>query len=134
MRSGGERGIRTPDTREGMPAFEAGAINHSAISPRPLGTSRQWYFIRLTDAGGSLNRFFSFFRQTKNAICDLIDHLDHFRAKRARVGVEGHARVAVPELRLHFRRMRLFGAMGGEATAEHLKGGVKRDAQFLRIG
>jgi hypothetical protein len=34
MRSGGERGIRTPDTREGMPAFEAGAINHSAISPR----------------------------------------------------------------------------------------------------
>jgi hypothetical protein len=95
MVPGGERGIRTPDTRKGMPAFEAGAINHSAISPRPVGTSRQWYFIRRTDAGGSLNRFFSFFRQTKNAICDLIDHLDHFRAKRAHVGVEGHARVAL---------------------------------------
>jgi hypothetical protein len=40
-RSGGERGIRTPDTREGMPAFEAGAINHSAISPASWFT----YFI-----------------------------------------------------------------------------------------
>jgi len=65
-------------------------------------------------------------------MCDLIDHLDHFRAKCARVGVEGHARVAVPELRLHLRRVRFFGAMGGEATAEHLEGGVKRDAQFPR--
>jgi len=35
--------------------------------------------------------------------------LDHLRAKRASVGVECHSRVDVPELRLHFRRVRLFG-------------------------
>ena len=32
--SGGERGIRTPDTRKGIHAFEARAFSHSAISPR----------------------------------------------------------------------------------------------------
>jgi hypothetical protein len=31
---GGERGIRTPDTRKGIHAFEARAFSHSAISPR----------------------------------------------------------------------------------------------------
>ena len=31
--SGGERGIRTPDTLSGMPVFKTGAINHSASSP-----------------------------------------------------------------------------------------------------
>ena len=40
--SGGERGIRTPDTRKGMPAFEAGAFNHSAISPRLNGSRKQF--------------------------------------------------------------------------------------------
>jgi hypothetical protein len=30
---GGERGIRTPDTRKGIHAFEARAFSHSAISP-----------------------------------------------------------------------------------------------------
>ncbi len=30
---GGESGIRTHDTREGMPVFKTGAINRSAISP-----------------------------------------------------------------------------------------------------
>jgi hypothetical protein len=34
--NGGERGIRTPDTRKGIHAFEARAFSHSAISPRPL--------------------------------------------------------------------------------------------------
>src|ERR1700726_2942515 len=34
-RTGGERGIRTPDTRKGIHAFEARAFSHSAISPRP---------------------------------------------------------------------------------------------------
>lgn len=29
----GESGIRTHDTREGMPVFKTGAINRSAISP-----------------------------------------------------------------------------------------------------
>src|SRR5258708_31296997 len=33
---GGERGIRTPDTRQGILAFEASAFNHSAISPLGL--------------------------------------------------------------------------------------------------
>jgi hypothetical protein len=32
--SGGEGGIRTPDTLSGMPVFKTGAINHSATSPR----------------------------------------------------------------------------------------------------
>ena len=32
--TGGERGIRTPDTRKGIHAFEARAFSHSAISPR----------------------------------------------------------------------------------------------------
>src|ERR1700729_823409 len=31
--SGGEGGIRTPDTLSGMPVFKTGAINHSATSP-----------------------------------------------------------------------------------------------------
>ena len=30
---GGEKGIRTPDTVSGIPDFESGAFNHSAISP-----------------------------------------------------------------------------------------------------
>ena len=34
--SGGEGGIRTLDTREGMPLFESGRFNHSRTSPRPL--------------------------------------------------------------------------------------------------
>src|SRR5471030_3410751 len=37
--SGGEGEIRTPVTRKGKPAFEAGAIDHSATSPR-----RRWRF------------------------------------------------------------------------------------------
>src|SRR5512143_3856849 len=32
--SGGEGGIRTPDTRQGMSAFEADRFNHSRTSPR----------------------------------------------------------------------------------------------------
>jgi hypothetical protein len=32
-RSGGEGGIRTPDTLSGMPVFKTGAINRSATSP-----------------------------------------------------------------------------------------------------
>ena|ERR1019366_7064893 len=36
LNAGGERGIRTPDTRKGIHAFEARAFSHSAISPRPL--------------------------------------------------------------------------------------------------
>jgi hypothetical protein len=35
LNTGGERGIRTPDTRKGIHAFEARAFSHSAISPRP---------------------------------------------------------------------------------------------------
>src|SRR3954447_18038712 len=34
FRTGGEGEIRTPGTRKGTPAFEAGAIDHSATSPR----------------------------------------------------------------------------------------------------
>ena len=30
---GGERGIRTPETREGLPVFKTGAFNRSASSP-----------------------------------------------------------------------------------------------------
>lgn|GEM_PF-3452623 len=30
---GGERGIRTPDTRKGIPAFQASALSHYATSP-----------------------------------------------------------------------------------------------------
>src|SRR5262245_47506815 len=33
--SGGEGGIRTPDTVTRMPQFECGAFNHSATSPEP---------------------------------------------------------------------------------------------------
>ena len=36
LSNGGERGIRTPDTRKGIHAFEARAFSHSAISPRLL--------------------------------------------------------------------------------------------------
>jgi len=32
-KSGGEGGIRTPDTLSGMPVFKTGAINRSATSP-----------------------------------------------------------------------------------------------------
>jgi hypothetical protein len=32
--TGGEGGIRTPDTLSGMPVFKTGAINHSATSPQ----------------------------------------------------------------------------------------------------
>ena len=31
--NGGEGGIRTPETREGLPVFKTGAINRSATSP-----------------------------------------------------------------------------------------------------
>jgi hypothetical protein len=31
--TGGEGGIRTPDTLASMPHFECGAFNHSATSP-----------------------------------------------------------------------------------------------------
>jgi hypothetical protein len=34
--TGGEGGIRTPDTFSGMPVFKTGAINHSATSPDVL--------------------------------------------------------------------------------------------------
>src|ERR1035437_6947609 len=36
-KSGGEGGIRTPDTLSGMPVFKTGAINHSATSPYKIG-------------------------------------------------------------------------------------------------
>jgi hypothetical protein len=35
--TGGEGGIRTPDTLSGMPVFKTGAINHSATSPDAAG-------------------------------------------------------------------------------------------------
>ena len=37
--SGGEGGIRTPDTLAGTPHFECGAFNHSATSPRGFDAS-----------------------------------------------------------------------------------------------
>src|SRR5580704_5010428 len=40
QRSGGEGGIRTPDTLSGMPVFKTGAINRSATSPQLL----QFYY------------------------------------------------------------------------------------------
>ena len=33
LKIGGEKGIRTLDTFDGIHAFQAGALNHSAISP-----------------------------------------------------------------------------------------------------
>ena len=33
LANGGEGGIRTPETREGLPVFKTGAINRSATSP-----------------------------------------------------------------------------------------------------
>ena len=38
--AGGEGGIRTPDTRQGMAAFEAARFNHSRTSPRAAATGR----------------------------------------------------------------------------------------------
>jgi hypothetical protein len=38
--SGGEGGIRTPDTVARMPHFECGAFNHSATSPGALRAGR----------------------------------------------------------------------------------------------
>jgi hypothetical protein len=35
-KAGGEGGIRTPDTRQGMAAFEAARFNHSRTSPRAV--------------------------------------------------------------------------------------------------
>jgi hypothetical protein len=32
-RTGGEGGIRTPDTLSGMPVFKTGVLNHSTTSP-----------------------------------------------------------------------------------------------------
>jgi hypothetical protein len=43
--AGGEGEIRTPGTRQGTPAFEAGAIDHSATSPKP---SSLYHSIRAT--------------------------------------------------------------------------------------
>ena len=40
-RTGGEGGIRTPDTVARMPHFECGAFNHSATSP-DQGVQRKW--------------------------------------------------------------------------------------------
>ena len=37
--TGGEGGIRTPDTVTRMPHFECGAFNHSATSPWPQGAN-----------------------------------------------------------------------------------------------
>ena len=34
--NGGEGEIRTPETREGLPVFKTGAIDHSATSPMVL--------------------------------------------------------------------------------------------------
>ena len=45
--SGGEGGIRTPDTLSGMPVFKTGAINHSATSPL-----LQFYYSLNSMAGG----------------------------------------------------------------------------------
>src|ERR1039457_5970138 len=39
-KSGGEGGIRPPDTLSGMPVFKTGAINHSATSPYSYQTRR----------------------------------------------------------------------------------------------
>ena len=38
--SGGEGGIRTPDTVARMPHFECGAFNHSATSPGAVEAAR----------------------------------------------------------------------------------------------
>jgi hypothetical protein len=40
--SGGEGGIRTPDTVTRMPHFECGAFNHSATSPRATLAGVVW--------------------------------------------------------------------------------------------
>ena len=50
--SGGEGGIRTPDTLSGMPVFKTGAINHSATSPRLL----QFYYSLNFTAGTTRDR------------------------------------------------------------------------------
>jgi hypothetical protein len=48
--SGGEGEIRTPVTRKGKPAFEAGAIDHSATSPRSRWRFQYIAFISRKDA------------------------------------------------------------------------------------
>jgi hypothetical protein len=40
--TGGEGGIRTPDTVTRMPHFECGAFNHSATSPQILRGVWSW--------------------------------------------------------------------------------------------
>src|SRR5713226_6493248 len=50
--SGGERGIRTPDTLPGTPDFESGAFSRSASSPErrlPLAIDHQLSLARLLD-------------------------------------------------------------------------------------
>ena len=46
--AGGEGGIRTPDTRQGMSAFEADRFNHSRTSPRRTAVGRRSSFVRRT--------------------------------------------------------------------------------------
>ncbi len=36
IKIGGEGGIRTLETREGLPALQAGALGHYATSPLPI--------------------------------------------------------------------------------------------------
>jgi hypothetical protein len=52
QKTGGEGGIRTPDTLSGMPVFKTGAINHSATSPR----FSQFYYTRNSTAGTGVHR------------------------------------------------------------------------------
>jgi len=78
----------------------------------------------------SLNRA-RFLGRLKQAIGDLIRHLQFLWVKRLRVDVERGANVAVSELRLHLGRMPIAFVVGRETAPQNLEAGVECHTEFL---
>ena len=55
--TGGEGGIRTPDTLSGMPVFKTGAINHSATSPATTVLLQSQFYGRSRTRSGPIALF-----------------------------------------------------------------------------
>jgi hypothetical protein len=81
--TGGERGIRTPDTRKGIHAFEARAFSHSAISPHPLVSFSFYqgsFCLRISQPVFTELSPLNLPIQAQDAVCDLV-HLRHYLNK-----------------------------------------------------
>jgi hypothetical protein len=109
--NGGERGIRTPDTRKGIHAFEARAFSHSAISPHslvPLLFYQGSWWLPISAANSLNGARLNLLTQAEYAVCDLV----HILATSGSViWVQGGTNVGVSELDLHLRRVCFFLAI-----------------------